>query len=209
MQRMSELNDYYREIKDCKRCRLNESRTNFVFGDGSESANLMFVGEAPGRNEDQQGKPFVGAAGQLLNDLLAGINLKREDVYIANIIKSRPPGNRDPLPDEIEACKPYLMKQIEIIKPKIIATLGAHATRTMLEESVSIGQVHGQTLKDKNGLTIMPIYHPAAALYNRSTIDVLKQDFENLRTLLDKESVQQETESSKSAEDDFDQGTLF
>ena len=205
---MSELSDYYEQIKDCTRCQLYKSATNLVFGEGSETADLMFIGEAPGRNEDQQGRPFVGAAGQLLNDLLKEIGLKREDVYIGNIIKHRPPSNRDPLPDEIEACKPYLMKQIELIKPKIIATLGAHATRTMLEDKVSIGQVHGQTFENKKGLTIIPIYHPAAVLYNRSMFDVLKKDFASLRALLDKCIAEQEARHLKGS-DKYDQGALF
>jgi len=201
---MSRLSDYYEQIKDCKRCRLSEGRTNLVFGEGNENAGLMFVGEAPGFNEDQQGRPFVGAAGKLLNELLSEIGLKREDVYIANIIKSRPPDNRDPLPDEIEACKPYLMEQIKIIKPKIIATLGAHAMRTMLGKNVSITQVHGQTFPD-NGYIIIPIFHPAAALYRRKTLGDLKQDFQNLKDVLAKSDKATLDKQEKQPE----QGSLF
>ncbi len=202
---MSKLNDYYEQIKNCNKCSLYSTRTNLVFGDGNENADLMFVGEAPGKNEDEQGKPFVGAAGKLLNQLLEEIGLKREDVYIANIIKSRPPNNRDPLPDEIEACKPYLMEQIKIIKPKIIATLGAHATRTMLNRSLSITQVHGKPHK-MNNWTLIPIFHPAAALYKRSTLDLLKDDFQNLKKLLETEP---EPKEEVAPEPNIEQGTLF
>jgi len=213
---MSKLSDYYEQIKDCNRCRLSEGRTNLVFGEGNENAGLMFVGEAPGANEDQQGRPFVGAAGKLLNELLSQIGLKREDVYIANIIKSRPPNNRDPLPDEIEACKPYLMEQIKIIKPKIIATLGAHAMRTMLDKNVSISNVHGQTFQ-ANSYVIMPIFHPAAALYRRQTLDDLKQDFQNLKQVLEKDSgsdsrgqsPNSENGDSPQEEKQPEQGSLF
>lgn len=182
---MSELNDYYEQIKDCQRCRLYSSRSTLVFGDGNESADLMFVGEAPGFHEDRQGKPFVGPAGKLLNELLEEIGLKREDVYITNIVKSRPPNNRDPLPDEVEACKPYLIEQIRIIKPKIIATLGAHATRTMLNKNVSMSKVHSQVFRADDYI-IIPIFHPAAALYRRQTLDDLKKDFQKLKEILQK-----------------------
>lgn len=204
---MSELSDYYEKIKDCNRCRLYSSRSNLVFGDGNENADLMFVGEAPGFHEDRQGKPFVGPAGKLLNQLLEEIGLRREDVYITNIIKSRPPNNRDPLPDEIEACKPYLMEQIKIIKPKIIATLGAHATRTMLNKNVSMTKVHGETFP-ADSYIIFPIFHPAAALYRRKTLDDLKKDFQKLKELLQKKeellaSSQQEQQPQP------EQGSLF
>ncbi len=203
---MSKLSEYYEQIKDCKRCHLYSGRTNLVFGEVNENADLMFVGEAPGYHEDQQGRPFVGAAGKLLNELLAEIGLKREDVYITNIIKSRPPNNRDPLPEEIEACKPYLTEQIKIIKPKIIATLGAHATKTMLNKNVSISKVHGQSFEG-NGFTIIPIFHPAAALYRRQTLELLKDDFKKLKELLEKDSPPEISKEDERAQGQ--QGSLF
>lgn len=203
---MSKLADYYEQIKDCNRCRLYPARKNLVFGDGNENANLVFIGEAPGQNEDIQGKPFVGAAGKLLTQLLQEIGLKREDVYITNIIKSRPPNNRDPLPDEIEACKPYLMEQLKIIQPKIIATLGAHASRTMLNRPISITQVHGKIF-DTGAYKIIPIFHPAAALYRRPTLELLRDDFKKLSELLSEieNPITEVAEQVQTPE----QGTLF
>lgn len=207
---MSRLGDYYAQIKDCSRCRLYSSRTNLVFGDGNENADLVFIGEAPGFHEDQQGKPFVGAAGKLLTQLLEEIGLKREDVYITNIIKSRPPNNRDPLPDEIEACKPYLMEQLKIINPKIIATLGAHAARTMLDRNVSMTAVHGQVFK-QDGYILIPIFHPAAALYRRPTLEQLREDFKKLKNILEKpKEVDPPQVSTKQDEGpEAQQGSLF
>ncbi|RJQ32144.1 MAG: uracil-DNA glycosylase [Actinobacteria bacterium] len=181
---MSALTDLEQKAKECSKCtNLCKDRTNVVFGDGNDRADLMFVGEAPGRNEDLQGKPFVGAAGQLLSKLLASIGLKREDVYIANVLKCRPPNNRDPLPDEIAVCKPLLFEQIKIIKPKIVATLGAHATRLLLDKPISISKIHGQKFK-ADSYTIFPIYHPAAALYARTTLVDLEEDFRKLKKIL-------------------------
>ncbi len=179
------LEEFYEEIKDCQKCPLEKTRTNFVFGVGADNADLMFVGEAPGYYEDKQGEPFVGAAGQLLDKLLASIGLDRSKVYIANVLKCRPPQNRDPSPEEIEICKPYLFKQIELIKPKIICTLGNHATRTILNKNISISKVHG-TLFKGDGYFIFPIYHPAAALYMRTTLEALEKDFLKLKDLLEK-----------------------
>jgi len=193
---MSKLNDYYNQIKNCNHCQLQATRTNLVFGDGDENADLMFVGEAPGKNEDIQGKPFVGAAGKLLNKLLGEIGLKREDVYIANIIKSRPPDNRDPLPEEIEACKPYLIEQIKIIGPKVIATLGAHATRTMLKKNVIISKVHGQVFKIGK-FKVIPIFHPAAALYRGSVLEDLKNDFSQLKKLIETKEYDQSSDAKQ------------
>lgn len=177
------LEEFHQQIKDCQKCSLSKTRTNLVFGVGNPEAKLMFVGEAPGYYEDQQGEPFVGAAGQLLDKLLASIGLARDDVYIANVLKCRPPGNRDPLPEEIETCKPYLFEQIEIIKPKVVATLGNFSTRLILDKAVSISKVHGQKLQG-NGYYIFPIYHPAAALYMRTTLNDLEKDFLSLKELL-------------------------
>lgn len=178
------LEEFYLEIKNCQKCSLAKTRTHLVFGVGNENSELMFVGEAPGYYEDQQGEPFVGAAGQLLDRLLAVIGLSRKEVYIGNVLKCRPPNNRDPLPEEVETCKPYLFEQIQIIAPKIIATLGAHATRLLLNKNVSMSQVHGKKLEGK-GYYIFPIYHPAAALYNRTTLTTLEEDFQILKTILE------------------------
>lgn len=181
---MSEtLLDFYQEMKDCQKCGLSKTRNNLVFGVGNEHADLMFVGEAPGYHEDQQGEPFVGAAGQLLDKLLASIELTRRDVYIANVLKCRPPENRDPLPDEVEVCQPHLMKQIKIINPFIICTLGRHATQLLLKRNVSMANVHGKRFEG-DGFFIFPIHHPAAALYARTTLTILEEDFAKLAEML-------------------------
>jgi DNA polymerase len=178
------------ETSTCARCRLAEGRTNVVFGAGDPDADLMFVGEAPGFHEDQQGVPFVGQAGKLLEKLLAGIGLAREDVYIANVLKCRPPGNRDPQPDEIEACESHLFRQIELIEPKVVATLGNFATKLLSGRPLGITRVHGQeqevTLGGRSVL-LYPIYHPAAALYTPAMLKVLESDFARIPTLLDGE----------------------
>lgn len=179
---LKELED---KIKDCSKCaNLCSDRQNIVFGDGNADADLLFIGEAPGKNEDIQAKPFVGAAGKLLSELLASIGLGRDQVYIANVLKCRPPNNRDPLPEEINVCKPILFEQIKIIKPKIIATLGAHATKLILNKPVSISKIHGQKIMLR-GYVIFPIYHPAAALYARSTLKYLEEDFIELKATLE------------------------
>lgn len=172
-------------IGDCQRCALAETRTTLVFGTGDPRARLMFIGEAPGRNEDLKGEPFVGAAGQLLDELLAGIGLTRSGVYIANILKCRPPGNRDPLPAETEQCTPFLEEQVRLIDPAVIATLGNHATHFILDTRRPIGELRGR-LFNHQGRCVVPIFHPAAALYDRSKADVLHDDFRRLKTVLDR-----------------------
>jgi uracil-DNA glycosylase len=174
-------------VAGCERCVLAKTRTQVVFGDGSPTADLMFVGEAPGFHEDKQGVPFVGAAGQLLSKLLAGIGLAREDVYIANVLKCRPPGNRDPQPDEIEACESHLFRQIELIQPTVVATLGNFATKLLSGKPTGITRVHGQEQEvSLGGRTVLlyPLFHPAAALYTPRTLDVLQADFARLPDLL-------------------------
>ena len=156
----------------CPRCRLAETRTQVVFGVGAPDADLMFIGEAPGYHEDKQGEPFVGAAGQLLTSMLGEIGLRREDVYIANVLKCRPPANRDPLPDEIEACTPWLVEQISIIQPCLVSTLGNFATKFVLNTSQGITRLRGQTFP-WHGRTVIPTFHPAAIL--RSGGDGSKQ----------------------------------
>src|SRR2546425_3081212 len=178
------------EASACERCRLAPTRTQVVFGVGDPDADLMFVGEAPGFHEDQQGIPFVGQAGKLLDRLLAGIGLARGDVYVANVLKCRPPGNRDPQPDEIEACEAHLFRQIELIEPKVVATLGNFATKLLSGRPLGITRVHGQeqevTLGSRRVL-LYPIYHPAAALYTPAMLKVLESDFARIPSLLDGE----------------------
>ena len=178
----------YRDlVADCTKCALAQGRTQVVFGSGSPSADLMFVGEAPGFHEDKQGVPFVGAAGKLLSKLLAGIGLERDDVYIANVLMCRPPGNRDPQAEEIEACEPHLWRKIEIIQPKLICTLGNFATKLLSGKPQGITQVHGREQKvtlGGNEVTLYPIFHPAAALYTPRMLQVLEVDFARIPELI-------------------------
>ena len=186
----SELAALGSEASGCTRCRLAETRTQVVFGVGDPCADLMFVGEAPGFHEDKQGFPFVGQAGKLLDRLLEGIGLSRSQVYIANTIKCRPPGNRDPNPDEKQACEPWLFRQIELIRPKVIATLGNHATKQLTGKDVGITRVHGQEQRVTYGsvqVVLYPIYHPAAALYTPAMLKVLEEDFARIPALLQRE----------------------
>jgi uracil-DNA glycosylase family 4 len=174
-------------VAGCTKCALADGRTQVVFGSGSPSAELMFVGEAPGFHEDKQGVPFVGAAGKLLSQLLAGIGIERSDVYIANVIKCRPPGNRNPLPEEIEACEGHLFRQIELIQPTLVATLGNFATKLLSGKPAGITQVHGREQHVTLGghdVTLYPIFHPAAALYTPRMLEVLEADFRRIPELL-------------------------
>ncbi len=174
-------------VAGCTKCALAAGRTQVVFGSGSPTAELMFVGEAPGFHEDKQGVPFVGAAGQLLSKLLDGIGLQRDDVYIANVLKCRPPGNRDPQPEEIEACEPHLWRQIELIGPKLICTLGNFATKLLSGRPTGITQVHGRpqdVVLGGSAVTLYPIFHPAAALYTPRMLQVLQEDFARIPELL-------------------------
>jgi uracil-DNA glycosylase len=183
----AELLAYRDEVADCTKCMLSQGRTQVVFGAGAPDADLMFVGEAPGFHEDKQGVPFVGAAGQLLSKLLEGIGLEREDVYIANVLKCRPPGNRDPQPEEIESCEPHLWRQIELIQPKLICTLGNFATKLLSGRPAGITQVHGRpqdVVLGGNEVTLYPIFHPAAALYTPRMLAVLQEDFARVPELL-------------------------
>jgi DNA polymerase len=174
-------------VAGCTRCRLAQGRTQVVFGSGNPHAELMFVGEAPGFHEDKQGLPFVGQAGKLLERLLEQIGLRREDVYIANVLKCRPPGNRDPQPDEIEACEPHLFRQIELIEPRVVATLGNFATKLLSGRPLGITRVHGQEQRltiAGRPVVLYPLYHPAAALYTPAMLKVLESDFARLPMLL-------------------------
>ena len=171
----------------CTRCALAATRTQVVFGAGDPNADLMFVGEAPGFHEDANGVPFVGQAGKLLERLLGGIGLARSDVYIANVLKCRPPGNRDPHPDEIQACESHLFRQIELIQPVLVATLGNFATKLLSGKPAGITRVHGVEQEVSLGgsrVTLYPLFHPAAALYTPSMQTVLEQDFARIPELL-------------------------
>ena len=184
---MSELAAYAETVTGCTRCRLAQGRTQVVFGAGNPDADLMFVGEAPGFHEDKQGVPFVGQAGKLLGKLLEEVGLTREDVFIANVLKCRPPGNRDPQPDEIEACEPHLFRQIELIRPKVVATLGNFATKLLSGSPLGITRVHGREQRATVGslpVLLYPLYHPAAALYTPKMLDVLRADFRRLPELM-------------------------
>ncbi|MQY59075.1 MAG: uracil-DNA glycosylase [Clostridia bacterium] len=159
------LGNLYHSIQNCKKCSLYKLRNNLVFGAGNPDAELMLIGEAPGREEDLQGKPFVGAAGRLLTEALGRVGLSRADVYIANILKCRPPGNRNPQPEEIEICFPYLERQIEIIKPKLICTMGNFASQLLLKTSQGITHIRGKIQSYKESTSVIPIFHPAACIY--------------------------------------------
>lgn len=174
-------------LHDCQRCQLSAGRTQVVFGTGNPHASIMFVGEAPGFYEDRQGEPFVGAAGKLLTELLQSIGLERSDIYIANVIKCRPPNNRDPLPDEIDTCKPFLLQQIALIQPKLVCTLGNFATQTLLERKVGITKVRGQVIQLEH-FVVFPLLHPAAALHQGNLRVPLKEDFQKLKTVLEEMS---------------------
>lgn len=175
-------------LHDCQRCPLAKlGRHQVVFGVGNPQASVMFVGEAPGFHEDQKGEPFVGAAGQLLNELLQSVGLSRADIYIANVIKCRPPNNRDPEPQEVDTCKPFLLKQIALIRPKLVCSLGNWATQTLLERKVGITRVRGQAFYMKE-FVLFPLLHPAAALHQSSMLQPLREDFQKLKDFLDRHS---------------------
>jgi uracil-DNA glycosylase family 4 len=186
-EQVGELQAYAEAVSGCTRCRLAQGRTQVVFGAGNPHADLLFVGEAPGFHEDKQGLPFVGQAGKLLEKLLAGIGLARSDVYIANVLMCRPPGNRDPQPDEIEACESHLFRKLELIEPTVVATLGNFATKLLSGRPLGITRVHGQEQETTIGgrkVVLYPLYHPAAALYTPAMLKVLEADFARLPELL-------------------------
>jgi len=185
--RAGALRQYAEETASCTKCALAKGRTHVVFGSGNPDAELMFVGEAPGFHEDQQGLPFVGQAGKLLDRLLEGIGLTRGDVMVVNVLKCRPPGNRDPMPEEIAACEPHLFRQIELIEPTLVATLGNFATKLLSGRPAGITRVHGQVQEVTLGarrVLLYPLYHPAAALYTPSMLEVLESDFARIPDLL-------------------------
>jgi DNA polymerase len=186
-ERRERLVELYKEVQGCTKCPLYETRTKAVFGAGNADADLMFVGEAPGAEEDRQGLPFVGRAGQLLNQMLEEIGLKRDDVFIANVLKSRPPGNRDPQPGEIEACKPYLFEQVRLIEPRVLCTLGNFATKLLTGSPTGITKVRGTPqVHELGGRTVylLPLFHPAAALRTPAVKETLRADFATIPELL-------------------------
>ncbi|HYT13604.1 MAG TPA: uracil-DNA glycosylase [Candidatus Nitrosopolaris sp.] len=172
-------------MRACVKCSLHATRTQAVPGIGPCPADIMIVGEAPGFNEDRQGEPFVGAAGKLLDTLLARIGLGRTDVYITNVLKCRPPQNRDPMPNEVESCSPYLARQLSMIKPKVVLILGRHALERLLPGQGSISRIHGSLVR-RGDVAYVPLYHPAAALHNGALVADLERDFDSVKAYLDK-----------------------
>ena len=219
--RRSRLVELYHGTADCERCPLSATRNRVVFGSGNADADLMFVGEAPGAEEDRQGLPFVGRAGALLSELLGEIGLRREDVFINNVLMCRPPGNRDPQPNEIESCSPFLQTRVELIQPKVIGTLGNFATKLLTGNQTGITKVRGTPQVHVIGgraVYLMPLLHPAAALRTPSLIETLREDFRKLPELLATPSPQEVAEARETGEpvavgavagDDADQLDLF
>lgn len=187
MEKDIKLKEVRDEVVDCQKCSLYKTRNLPVIGEGNHQAKIIFIGEAPGAQEDKTGKPFCGTSGRILDELLESVGIDRKDVYIANILKDRPPGNRDPLPDEIQACVSYLKKQIEIIKPKVICPLGRYSMNFLMEEyglkdSIEgISKIHGKVFDVSSEIKLIPFYHPAVAAYNGSMKETLKEDFKVLK----------------------------
>ncbi len=214
----SSLEELRELVGDCHRCALGDTRSSLVFGVGDPHARVMFIGEAPGRNEDLQGEPFVGAAGKFLDELLGEAGLRRDEVYIANVLKCRPPRNRDPLPEEIETCTPFLREQIRVISPQVLVTLGNFATKFVLKTDTGITRLHGAPQR-AGRFVVLPSFHPAAALYDRSKQDALREDFRKLGQLLDSlpdRAAAEEPAGRSTATtgepghiEDAEQGTLF
>jgi uracil-DNA glycosylase len=186
-ERREQLKAVYEEARGCIRCPLHQTRTTVVFGAGNADADVMFIGEAPGANEDRMGLPFVGQAGKLLDKLLAEIGMERGDVFIANTLKCRPPDNRDPHPNEIEACQDYLRRQVDLIEPIVICTLGNFSTKLLRADTTGISRLHGHEeirVIGSRAVRLYPLYHPAAALYTPSTLETLRGDFHRIPDLL-------------------------
>ena len=186
-ERREQLKAVYEQARECVRCPLHQARTTVVFGAGNADADVMFIGEAPGANEDRMGLPFVGQAGKLLDKLLGEIGMERNDVFIANTLKCRPPDNRDPHPNEIEACQEYLRRQVDLIEPIVICTLGNFSTKLLRADMTGISRLHGhdeiRTIGSR-AVRLYPLYHPAAALYTPSTLETLRSDFHRIPDLL-------------------------
>ena len=212
--KQEKLNKLNEKIKACQKCMLRKGCTQVVPGEGNPEAEIMFIGEGPGQKEDELGRPFVGAAGKFLNEMLALINLKREDVFIANVVKCRPPQNRDPLPEEAATCWPWLLEQIKLIRPKLIVTLGRHSMERFLPNQ-KISLMHGKALRREipeiGKQTFYALYHPAAALYNGSMREVLIKDFKKIPKVLKalENSVKEKQEKIEEAEKDLEQPSLL
>jgi DNA polymerase len=204
---VTDLEQLAAEIRACQKCRLAKTRTRAVPGEGPENALLLLIGEGPGFHEDRQGRPFVGASGNLLEELLAGIGLRRQQVFIANVVKCRPPDNRDPLPDEVEACRPYLDRQIELLQPKVIVTLGRFSMARYFPNQ-SITRIHGQ-VKRAGDVTYIPLFHPAAALRQAEWMEAIKQDFAKIAALLAELAPQAPSPPPMPQDDDLQQLSLF
>ncbi|MBV9310089.1 MAG: uracil-DNA glycosylase, partial [Solirubrobacterales bacterium] len=206
------LKKVYEEARGCVRCPLHQTRTTVVFGAGNADAELMFVGEAPGANEDRMGLPFVGQAGKLLDKLLEEIGLARGDVWICNVLKCRPPNNRDPHPNEVDACQDYLRRQVDLIEPTVICTLGNFSTKLLRAENLGISRLHGreeERLIGNRAVRLFPLYHPAAALYTPSMLETLRADFQQIPILLEKGPPEQPSiEPVPEIEDAFASGAV-
>ena len=187
---MNSLQEISEKVRSCIDCPLSQNRTNAVPGEGPDNARIVFVGEAPGYHEDAQGRPFVGAAGRFLDELLLSVDLRREDVFIANMVKCRPPGNRDPMPAETEACSKYLDRQIELLNPDLIVALGRYALGKFFPNE-SISRVRGK-VRNKDGRLILPLLHPAAALHQQSLAKTIEEDFKTIPEVLQQAASQQE-----------------
>lgn len=190
------LEEIAAQVSACRACSLCETRTNVVFGEGDPHARVLIVGEAPGKNEDLQGRPFVGAAGKFLDELLDAAGLKREEVFVANVLKCRPPSNRNPQAAEIEACAPFLREQTKAIDPEVIVTLGNFATQFILRTGTGITQLRG-SVQRAGRFTVMPVFHPAAAIYDRSKRDVLLSDFEQIGAIVRDRMAQKQASESE------------
>jgi uracil-DNA glycosylase len=202
-ERREALKLVWEQARQCRACALHETRTTVVFGAGNADADLMFVGEAPGANEDKQGLPFVGAAGKLLDQLLAEIGIDRSEVFVVNTLKCRPPDNRNPMPLELEACEKYLFSQLELIEPIVVCTLGNFSTKLLRDDPTGISKLHGKDEIRQIGpraVRLYPLYHPAAALYTRATLDLLREDFSRIPDLLAKGAPPQPKVAELSAE---------
>ena len=205
---LQELQQLATQVRDCHKCPLGRLRVHAVPGEGPADAEIMFIGEGPGYHEDQQGRPFVGSSGQMLESLLTSIGLTRQQVFIANVIKCRPPNNRDPLPDEIEACRSYLDRQIEIINPLLIVTLGRFSMARFFPPTARITRVHGQPLR-LEGRIVLPLFHPAAVLRNPEWHQDLRNDFATISTLVAEIRQQRGAQQARTEPDDLQQLTLF
>jgi DNA polymerase len=195
-----ELADLLETLRSCQRCSLCETRTNIVLGAGSPDAQIMFVGEAPGYHEDLQGEPFVGAAGKLLDELLRDtLGIRREDVYIANVLKCRPPENRDPTSSEVDTCRPFLLRQVDIIHPRIICTLGNFATKTLTDRRDGITKLRRKVIR-AGGRQVFPMFHPAAALHRGNLYEEVRLDFTALKELLESPELAQEAKGAETSQ---------